>query len=160
MDDSEAEFPLDMGEMLGPIVRPELRDISLHSCRVRLADLASLLKRLPDSVDYIGLWKVRLISGTWEEALDVLREKVCNYMALYRPAGGECSNLAPDDYAAVFETTDFDRDTAAQVYAMHRVHHQPNPLRVLRDWTQNPNEEQNFILDQDGTEDEDSDMEE
>lgn len=47
---------------------------------------------------------VRLLSGIWAEALEVLREKSYDVLRLFDPQGAECDDLPYEELAKVFGT--------------------------------------------------------
>ncbi|KAK0736658.1 hypothetical protein B0T21DRAFT_289391 [Apiosordaria backusii] len=64
-----------LSEALASQPLPSLKQIYLNEACIKLADLVVFLNGLPAYVDVMYLGRVRLIEGTWAEALEALREK-------------------------------------------------------------------------------------
>lgn len=140
MRGSEDGALVDVGHVLGSRARPKLTHIFLAEVGIQLASLRKFLKALPETISYIGIYNVHLTNGTWEEALDVLRQKSPRTCGLTEPAGAECDDMAPEDYKAIFDSGDVASTNQAESYIMKWSFLPQNPLRALRDKEQNPDE--------------------
>jgi hypothetical protein len=100
---------------------------------VDLSKLVLLLERLPQSMSCIHQKDVRLLSGTWKEALDVLRRKRCHIMLLSEPQGAECDNMSQEDYRKIFGNDNYGNLTETELYITNRIPRQPNPVQALED---------------------------
>ncbi|POS72473.1 hypothetical protein DHEL01_v209134 [Diaporthe helianthi] len=97
---------------LGPLVLPEagprerwgqpdwrnLRDVHLSNLALHLSDLERLAAQLDESgtrLEFLTLQRTRLLSGTWSQALEVLRKVDVEYeKQLIEPNGAECEDVA------------------------------------------------------------------
>lgn len=87
--------------------RSSLRYVSLMDCSINLHELQTLLhQRRPKVLEpqslSLTLHGVQLLSGTWAQALDLLRGHVSWESALVRPTGAECDNMLAEEYADIF----------------------------------------------------------
>lgn len=96
--DSNYDFgpPLARGGGLLPW-RDSLRDIHLSDIAVHLSDLQCLadqLRILGTRLDILTLRRVHLLSGTWAEALEILRTVEVEYeKEIAEPQGAECDDV-------------------------------------------------------------------
>ncbi len=73
---------------MGSRLRQSLTDVELGTFDIDLSNLILLLKRTALQKDYFGLYDVHLRSGTWKEALDVLKkQKSSDRFRLLAPVG-------------------------------------------------------------------------
>jgi hypothetical protein len=74
-----------------------LRDIHLSDFALHLSDLermAAQLKRSGTRLEFLTLRRTRLLSGTWSQALELLREVDVEYeKQLIDPSGAECDDV-------------------------------------------------------------------
>ncbi|KAB5578411.1 hypothetical protein GE09DRAFT_549397 [Coniochaeta sp. 2T2.1] len=136
---------IDIRRVLPPRARPRLDDLWFARAAIHLSELKALIKQLPD-MKYCGLDHVHLLSGTWEEALDVLRQDLkCRLLCLVEPEGAECDGMAAEDYKAIFN-----RDEGFHSDAVHfsRGLLRENPLRALRNREQIALEEQSDAMEE------------
>lgn len=89
-----------------------LRDIHLSNFALHLSDLERLAAHLKQSgtrLEFLTLQRTRLLSGTWAQALEVLRKVEVEYeKQLIEPTGAECEDVAMmrgGRYDAVFGKT-------------------------------------------------------
>jgi hypothetical protein len=144
---------IDMRDVMGFRTRPNLTGIDLAVVGIHLSTVARLLRRLPEPMDYIRFSDVRLLTspeeeGTWEEALDLLREKSCRSWKLYLPSGAERYSLPTMDYYAIFYNGDVSSPSAAERYIAKVIPGEPNPLRALRERGQKPDGKQSFAMEE------------
>jgi hypothetical protein len=134
MRGSEVESSrIDVGQIMGSKSRHKLTDIFFGYVAVDLSKLVLLLERLPQSMSCIHQKDVRLLSGTWKEALDVLRRKRCHIMLLSEPQGAECDNMSQEDYRKIFGNDNYGNLTETELYITNRIPRQPNPVQALED---------------------------
>lgn len=91
---------------LGPVLRIRpwhgLRRLHLYYMPLELAELEEFLARRRRPLEMIDLTSVRLLSGTWREALDVLRAHYGGYLTLDAPSGAECDDMTWDEKNRIF----------------------------------------------------------
>jgi hypothetical protein len=121
---------IDMGRIMGSRSRDRLRDISFAYTATDFSRMVRFLNRLPQSMTCISLIEVRLLSGTWKEALDALRKKEIHIIQLSELQGAECDNMSPEDYKRIFDDKCAYR-TLAELYVTNRISQQRNPLETL-----------------------------
>lgn len=117
---------------LGPIIslRPwkNLDTINLHAFPLRLENLKQFVHNLQKAPSYMSLSDCHLLSGTWAEALDVLRRKT-KHISFSDPKGAECDDMTHAEKKAIFESKGKrTMDTSlAEDYLRGRIPN--NPLR-------------------------------
>lgn len=120
---SDGGLDADRQSGLGPFLIPEadsterggqpswrnLRDIHLSNLALHLSDLERLAAQLKESgtrPEFLTLQRTRLLSGTWAQALEVLRNVDVEYeKQLIEPNGAECEDVTMvrgGRYEAVF----------------------------------------------------------
>lgn len=108
---SDGGLDADRQSGLGPLLLPEsdslerwgqrewsdLRDIHLSNFALHLSDLERLAAQLKESgarLEFLTLQRARLLSGTWSQALEVLRGVEVEYeKQLIEPSGAECEDV-------------------------------------------------------------------
>lgn len=108
---SDGGLDADRQSGLGPFLLPEadsldrwgqpdwgsLRDIHLSDFALHLSDLERLAAQLKESgtrLEFLTLQRTRLLSGTWAQALEVLRKVEVEYeKQLIEPKGAECEDI-------------------------------------------------------------------
>lgn len=108
---SDGSLEADRQSGLGPFLLPDadslerwgqpdwrnLRDIHLSDFALHLSDLERLAAQLKESgtrLEFLTLQRTRLLSGTWAQALDVLRTVEVEYeKQLIEPTGAECEDV-------------------------------------------------------------------
>ncbi|RYP10690.1 hypothetical protein DL764_000480 [Monosporascus ibericus] len=134
MRGEEAETTrIDVGQIMGSKTRHKLTDIFLGYVAMDLSWLVLLLDRLPQSMSCIHQKDVRLLSGTWKEALDALRKKRSRNMLLSEPQGAECDNMSQTDYERIFGNDNYEYRTEAEFYIMNLITRESNPVQALED---------------------------
>ncbi|RYP53946.1 hypothetical protein DL768_001168 [Monosporascus sp. mg162] len=134
MRGSEAEAArIDVGQIMGSKSRHKLTDIFLGYVAMDLSKLVLFLERLPQSMSCIHQKDVRLLSGTWKEALDALRKKRSYIMLFSEPQGAECDNMSQKDYERIFGNDNYGCRSEAELYITNRIPRQPNPVQALED---------------------------
>jgi hypothetical protein len=124
---------IDVGKIIGLNSRPELMDIFFGYVAMDLPWLVLFLERLPQSLRCIYLDDVRLLSGTWKEALDMLRKKRYDVVLLKRLRGAECDAMSPETYENIFGDEDQTYRSVAELYVGNRSRWtgSNNPLQAL-----------------------------
>ncbi|EDN07297.1 hypothetical protein I7I51_03437 [Histoplasma capsulatum] len=139
MRGEEAEAArIDVGQIIGSKSRHKLIDISFDQVAMDLPRLLRFLERLPQSIHCIHLRDVRLLSGTWKEALDALRKKRSRVVLFSEPQGAECDNMPREVYESIFSTENCDVSNAER-YIRNWIPWEPNPLQALEDGLYNAN---------------------
>ncbi|RYP11877.1 hypothetical protein DL767_011280 [Monosporascus sp. MG133] len=134
MRGSEAETTrIDVGQIMGSKSRHKLTDIFLRYVAMDLSKLVLFLERLPQSVNCIHQKGVRLLSGTWKEALDALRKKRYRFMLFSEPQGAECDNMSQTDYERIFGSDNHGYRSEAELYITNRIPGKLNPVQALED---------------------------
>jgi hypothetical protein len=95
-------YRTDIGDVVLPRNRPELRHILVGDASIHFSALAELLEHLAEVLCCIGLQKVRLLTGDWEQVLELLRLKQSLVKRLYAPKGDKCDVFTAEEYAEVF----------------------------------------------------------
>lgn len=108
---SDGSLEADRQSGLGPFLLPDadslerwgqpdwrnLRDIHLSDFALHLSDLERLAAQLKESgtrLEFLTLQRTRLLSGTWAQALDILRTVEVEYeKQLIEPTGAECEDV-------------------------------------------------------------------
>ncbi|KUI63422.1 hypothetical protein VM1G_10260 [Cytospora mali] len=74
-----------------------LRDVHIADLALRLSDLerlAAQLKEMNIKLEFLTFQKIRLTSGTWSEALEILRTVEVEYeKEIWEPKGAECEDV-------------------------------------------------------------------
>lgn len=129
---SESEPSVDMGNVMGATNRKLLS--SLWLCRVdfHLDDLKVFLNHLTHERVSLSMADLYLLSGTWKELLDILRDKAGKKW-LRRPSGQELEDMSPEDYYSIFRGED--GGGIAQLYISKELSgwSAPNPIQALED---------------------------
>ena len=131
---SESET-IDLGKVMGSRARPNVTNIFLGRVAIHLFELVRFLERLPDSIDVLHQDNLRLLSGTWKEALDVLRRKRCRVIKFGgMPRGAECVGMRLEDSNAMFDSkVVYGYRSAAELYITNWFPQMLNPLQALED---------------------------
>jgi hypothetical protein len=126
---------IDVGRILGSKLRHNLTDIFLGRVAIDLSKLVVVLKRLPEPMRSLSLENVILRSGTWKEALDVLRNKRSRVKLFRKPQGAECNGMSDEHYERIFGE-DYPKSecrSEAEIYIEGLFSETPNPLQALED---------------------------
>ncbi|KAF3397365.1 hypothetical protein DPV78_007634 [Talaromyces pinophilus] len=93
--------PVSMGSLLVPRHYPNLEILRLTDFPLHLKELKRFLECLNGPICFFmdELW---LLSGTWAEALDLIREKAWWESYVVRQHGAECDDMSEEDYEAIF----------------------------------------------------------
>ncbi|KFX96248.1 hypothetical protein V490_03443 [Pseudogymnoascus sp. VKM F-3557] len=108
-----------------------LTDISIFQVSVDLSDLVSFLQSLPPSIECLWITDMHLRSGTWAEALEVLREKSYKIVHITSPRGAECDDLSQEELENVFGKPNHNFSSAEQ-YIRKLRYMTNNPLQSLK----------------------------
>ncbi|KAK0743898.1 hypothetical protein B0T18DRAFT_448472 [Schizothecium vesticola] len=130
---NEAEPSVDMGKVMGVVDRKLLR--SLWLCRVdfQLDHLKVFLSHLNHERVSLSMADLFLLSGTWKELLDVLRNKEAGEKWLRRPAGQEIEDMSMEEYHSIFAGEG--GGGKAQLYISKKLSgwSAPNPIHALEE---------------------------
>lgn len=91
-----------MGRVLCQTRFPELENVSINYFHIHLHELKHLLQSLEKEKVTIWLKHVTLLSGTWEEAIDMLKAKSGSGSSVEDIYGAECDDLTEEEKAAFF----------------------------------------------------------
>lgn len=117
---------------MGSNLRQALTTVSLYGVQIDLPKLALFLKRLPELMKSLSLGDIRLLSGTWCEALEVLQKKeTLDDKRVYVPQGAECESMASEDFNRIFGRSFDKRVTETERYIANLQPERPNPLDTL-----------------------------
>ncbi|KAJ4422201.1 hypothetical protein N0V82_003171 [Gnomoniopsis sp. IMI 355080] len=128
----EVEDALVFGDLISSTRWRNLRDIHMTGLSIRLEDLENVhykLKSNETSLDFLTFSRVRLISGHWTEALEMLREMNIADKEVLEPTGAECDSLIMplcSGYERIFGEKSGRGNEAGQFINGHIKH---NPLR-------------------------------
>lgn len=131
LDELAPQPPVSMGSLLVSQHCPNLEILQLSYFPLHLRHLKTFLDGLNGPVD-INLDHVVLLSGTWAEALDLIRYKADRYSSVTGPRGAECDDLSEEDTAAIFGKDKYPpvgEEGKATWYI--RGYDKVNPLRTL-----------------------------
>lgn len=132
----EVEDALPFGDLIVSTSWRNLRDIHMTGLSIRLEDLNNVhckLKSNETSLDFLTLSRVRLVSGHWTEALEMLREMNITDKEVLEPTGAECDSLAMPlygEYERVFGENSGCENEAGRFINGHMEH---NPLKWYGD---------------------------
>ncbi|CAH0022441.1 unnamed protein product [Clonostachys rhizophaga] len=100
-----------------------LRDVAFH-----FSELQLFVSRAPKSFSYFWVESVYLLSGTWAEVLDTLREKpLIDRVQLEKPLGAECADMSAEELKRIFDREDLFFRSQAERYIARLIPH--NSLR-------------------------------
>lgn len=105
LDESAPQPPVSMGSLLVSRHCPDLKVLRLSYFPLHLKQLKRFLDALNGPV-YINLDHVMLLSGTWAEALDLIRHKSDRHSSVTEPRGAECDDMSEEDMQAIFGMDD------------------------------------------------------
>lgn len=120
----------DMGLLVSQRRWPELQDINLDGMPLQLEDIRRLAEGASAGLQRVCIKSCYLLSGTWEEALDILREHARGKdWELESPRGKECEEMVSWVYDSIFktDTSAGNRGSAAVLYIQGRK--ADNPFR-------------------------------
>jgi hypothetical protein len=128
----EEHFPLRLRQIINRNQSlHKLNNISLRQFAFDHADLIAFVRRLPKPMYRLHMNSVRLLSGSWREALDALREKQPRIALFTEAYGAECDGMTEEEYNRVFKKEMFGRRTEAAAYISGRW--PSNPIQALED---------------------------
>ncbi|PCG91394.1 Hypothetical protein PENO1_094040 [Penicillium occitanis (nom. inval.)] len=93
--------PVSMGSLLAPRHYPNLEILRLTDFPLHLKELKRFLECLNGPICFF-MYELWLLSGTWAEALDLIREKAQWESYVVRQHGAECDDMSEEDYEAIF----------------------------------------------------------
>jgi hypothetical protein len=79
-----------------------LSSISCSGVPLHLSELEQFVQHLVLPVGFMSLRSIRLLSGSWAEALDILREKTVDYLSFGSPSGAECEAMSGKKKKEIF----------------------------------------------------------
>lgn len=124
----DRDLRFDYSEIMGSISRPKLTHFTVHGLVVDFEELVTLLEKMP-RLSHLNLYRPRLLSGTWQEALDLLRAKKLTTVHLRQPRGGDRRALR-DHWIKVFSERNHRPGSLAEEYILGDGSDCPNPLSV------------------------------
>lgn len=101
-----------------------LYSLRCDSLSLQLHELELFLDSLDHRLEFFHTENLRLVSGTWAQALDILREKHGRFMTLQNPSGAECEFMTNEEKNDIFRAMGIGK---AQRYI--RGVEKQNPLR-------------------------------
>ncbi|KAK0616678.1 hypothetical protein B0T14DRAFT_546841 [Immersiella caudata] len=127
----------------------KLTDVFLGNWDVNYTDLAVFLRRLPTRMESFSMYNVNLLTGSWRDVLDAVREKKCGYALLKDPQGAEREGMAEEGYRRIFE------DEVGHMSLAERY------MSSRGSWLKNPILDQEYTLsDEEDSDEEDDTMDE
>lgn len=129
LDESGPQSPASMGSLLALRQCPDLKILHLSHYPLHLSELKTFLKGLNGPLD-ITLDNGLLLSGTWAEALDLIRGKTI-WGSVTEPRGAECDDMSEEEILAIFGKDRFaspGKEGKATQYV--RGYTNENPLRT------------------------------
>lgn len=133
-EDDESMPPYSLGSIITSRKWPRLHNISLDNMPVHLSQLRNLLYQINDPL-WMSLENINLISGTWADTLDVLRERCQRAQVSFEnPKGAEleCWTTEHKDLLLAQPKggkTAFNSGNLAERYIMGLV--EENPMRLI-----------------------------
>lgn len=107
LDKFDPQPHVSMGSLLASRHCPDLEILHLSKFPLHLRELKKFLEGLNGPLRII-LDDVLLLSGTWAEALDLIRHKASWESYVRRPRGAECDDMSEEDTQAIFGKSSFD----------------------------------------------------
>ncbi|ROW05548.1 hypothetical protein VSDG_00243 [Cytospora chrysosperma] len=104
--DEAYEIPnVSAGSLLTFRTWPALQHMSLDSYPIHLDELQHFFRNIPlEARPFFNFKGLHLINGTWEKALDVIRERPKHWDSLiHDPRGGEIYDMPDEERKAIFE---------------------------------------------------------
>ena len=107
---------------------PKLRHLFWRVCPLHLEEFKQFIGNLSTPIEYMGPHATHLLSGTWAEALDVLRRKA-KYTTIECPSGGGLEDMPKEEREDIFPRRNGrpDSDSKAEQYVAGKI--EQNPLR-------------------------------
>jgi hypothetical protein len=132
LDESGPQPPASMGSLLALRQCPDLRILQLSHYPLHVSELKTFLNGLNKPLD-ITLDNGLLLSGSWAEALDLIRCKTSDtsWGSVIEPRGAECDDMSEEEILAIFGKERFPsvgKEGKATQYV--RGYIDENPLRT------------------------------
>ncbi|KAK0102038.1 hypothetical protein ONS96_006004 [Cadophora gregata f. sp. sojae] len=105
---------------------PNLERLCWRGARVHLADFKHFFERAR-SVRAVFMMQLHLLTGTWADLLDLLRNILVGHVRIRFPSGAECSRMSDEEKWRIFDSRQVRVDSLADGYIMKRLAN--NPLR-------------------------------
>lgn len=122
---------------LGPIINlcsyPNLRYVYWDGFSVNLFELEAGINHMGETLSTLTIRRMHLLSGTWAEALDILRAKfqVSGFSLVFEfPSGAECDDMDDEERDKIFGKNEYEgyyKRSLAEQYIRGRI--DLNPLR-------------------------------
>ena len=121
--DDPPEFSL--GSLISSRRWRKLKSFSGAGIPLHVAALAFFVKNLPNCVEKIDLDYPYLLTGSWAEVLDVLRECAV-HVTLHDPCGAECADMSWEERSAILSSlARGSRYSPAELYLMKLTDRNP-----------------------------------
>lgn len=118
---------ISMGFLLVSRQCPDLKTVRLSHYPLHLSELKTFLEGLHGPLE-LALSHVLLLSGTWAEALDLIRDKANWKSSVKRQRGAECDDMSEEEILAIFGGDSYGKNGLATWYI--RGYRAENPLRI------------------------------
>ena len=107
---------------------PKLHHLFWRIWPLHLEEFKQFIGNLSTPIEYMGPHTTHLLSGTWAEALDILRRKA-KYTTIECPSGGGLENMPKEEQEDIFLKRNGcpDSDSKAEQYVAGKI--EQNPLR-------------------------------
>ncbi|EED19893.1 hypothetical protein TSTA_031520 [Talaromyces stipitatus ATCC 10500] len=130
LDDFAPQPPVSMGSLLVSRHCPNLETLRLSHFPLHLSELKTFIEGLNGPL-CINLDNVLLLSGTWTEALDLIRKKANWESFVTRQRGAECDDMSEEETLVIFgkdSFPSFGEEGKATWYVRGSI--KDNPLRI------------------------------
>jgi hypothetical protein len=119
-----------LGILLATRSWPKLETLILEGCHFHLTELEKFLNKVGRRM-HLRLSEIRLLSGTWADALDIIRTKADRHSEVEVPSGAECETMSEEETKDVFDASSQPYYTCSKASKYIQGHRVPNPLREL-----------------------------
>ena len=116
---------------------PNLQSLTLDYFVMHLSELEQILSPSNPSLTFVSLDLCHLLSGTWREAFDLLREYLPHRCPI-NVTGAEINELPAEEYDAIFEVHSISEGSLIDQYFEGRSDR--NPLKKPYYWASVPDE--------------------
>jgi hypothetical protein len=126
-EESDDGAILYVGRLLTFGQQQNMSDVFLRDVAFQLSELQLFIRGFQGQYCGLNLERVRLLNGTWGEALDSLRNTAIRSVSLSSPLGAECDDMPPGEVSRIFGRSYTLARSEAEQYIRHVIPH--NPLR-------------------------------
>lgn len=131
-DPAEDQQSISFTSTIKPRTWNNLSRLHLDAFPLHVHELGHFLNGLPTNIYHLSLENIRLLSGTWAEALEVLRSKRYHSITVSNPYGNETDDVWMNDYGMFYDVFDNGKIghlglCNADAYVMQHLEH--NPLK-------------------------------